>query len=91
MSKVSYAVACLIAVGASSSVMAQGGPPKWTVGGLGLGYLSPFEAERTNDSGDTKVDFTGVPYIAYRGERLYIEGPGLGYRLIKPTDDPVQF
>lgn len=91
MKKMMLGVAGALLVGASSASLAQGGPPKWTVGALGMAYYSPFEAERTGDDGDTKLHYQAVPYVSYRGERFYIEGPGLGYRFIKQTDAPVQF
>lgn len=86
------AISALIGlVGGTSATMAQDGPPKWTVGAIGLGYYSPFEAERVDDDGSTNVYFTGAPYIAYRGERFFIDGTQLGFHVIKPTDEGTQF
>ena len=67
-----FASGALIRAGAS----AQGGPPKWTVGGIGLVYDSPFGAEGTN--------FNAFPYISYRGDRFYLQGLEAGYRLLPP-------
>ena len=69
------ALACTCIAGAAS---AEDGPPKWTVGGLGLIYQSPFGAEGTS--------YNGVPYIAYRGERFYLEGTELGYHLMPAAE-----
>ncbi len=58
---------------------AQEGPPKWTVGGIGLLYDSPFGAEGTS--------FNAFPYISYRGERFYLQGLEAGYRLLPPPEN----
>lgn len=85
-------IGTLIGVGAvPAAVQAQDGPPKWTVGAIGMGYLSPFEAERYNADGDTKVNYMGAPYVAYRGERFFIEGTQLGFHVIKPSNADTQF
>ncbi len=68
-------VSSCITVGAA----AQDGPPKWTVGGIGLLYESPFEAEGSS--------FNAFPYVAYRGERFYLEGLELGYRLLPQPEN----
>lgn len=66
------------------AVSAQDGPPKWSVGALGMGYVTPFAAE------DNQI--TVVPYVAYRGERFFIDATGLGYRLVKPQENaPLSF
>jgi outer membrane protein len=64
----------------------RGGPPRWSVGAVGLAYRSPFEAENTNSNGDEKIHYTAVPYIAYRGDDFYLEGLEMGYHLMKPAD-----
>jgi outer membrane protein len=62
-----------------TAVWAQGGPPKWTVGGIGLLYDSPFGAEGTN--------FNAFPYISYQGERFYLQGLEAGYRLLPQPEN----
>ncbi|TNE67547.1 MAG: MipA/OmpV family protein [Alphaproteobacteria bacterium] len=56
-----------------------GGPPKWSVGALGLYYATPFAAEDDQ--------YMAVPYVAYRGERFFIEGTELGFHLMQPSED----
>ncbi len=84
MKTASLVTICIVAgfLGASPTVHAQDKAPKWTVGALGMGYYSPFAAERK----DAKV----VPYISYRGERFYVQGLEMGYRFIKPSDSDLQ-
>lgn len=69
---------CITAITAGAA--AQGGPPKWTVGGIGLLYESPFEAEGSS--------LKAFPYVSYRGERFYFEGLELGYRLLPKPSNP---
>lgn len=64
-----------------------GGPPKWTVGVIGLANRSPYELENTDADGDVKVNYRAFPYVAYRGDRFFIEGMELGYHLVKPRED----
>lgn len=78
-------------LGGVSAASAQEAAPKWTVGAIGLGYYSPFEAERKDADGSTNVDFSGAPYVAYRGDRFFIEGTQIGYHVIKPTEADTQF
>ncbi|MFC3050848.1 MipA/OmpV family protein [Kordiimonas pumila] len=52
---------------------AQDAAPKWSVGAIGLYEASPFAAEGS--------ELEAFPFVAYRGERFFIEGPMLGYRL----------
>ena len=72
-----FVSSCIIV---SSGVSAQDGPPKWTVGGLGLLYDSPFGAEGTS--------FNAFPYVSYRGERFYLQGLEAGYRLLPAPENP---
>lgn len=65
----------------------RGGPPKWSVGAIGLANRSPFELENTSADGGEKINYRAFPYIAYRGERFFIEGLELGYHLIRPERD----
>ena len=63
---------------------AQDGPPKWSVGAIGAGYITPYEAE------DNQLSI--FPYVAYRGDRFFIDATRLGYRLIKPQEGaPLSF
>ena len=68
---------CFVTGGVAAQ--AEGGPPKWTVGGIGILYDSPFGAEGTS--------FNAFPYISYRGERFYLQGLEAGYRLLPPPQD----
>lgn len=65
---------------------ARQGPPRWTVGALGLVNRSPFELENTDADGDEKYQNMVVPYIAYRGDNFYLEGLEAGFHLLKPAD-----
>ncbi|WP_308909091.1 MipA/OmpV family protein [Pseudokordiimonas caeni] len=56
-----------------------GGPPRWSVGAIGLYYDTPFAAEDN--------EFQAVPYVAYRGDRFFIDATALGYHLIKPDEE----
>ncbi len=56
-----------------TSAQAQGGPPKWAVGGMGLYRTTPFEAE--------KNEINAFPYLAYRGDRFFIQGRHLGVHI----------
>ena len=68
------------------------GPPKWTVGAIGIVGKSPFEAENTDADGNAKYGYKVFPHIAYRGERFFIEGLSVGYHLLKPSEqDSLQF
>ncbi len=73
---VGMAGAVLACTGASAQ---EGGPPKWSVGGIGLYSTSPFALE--------DGEFNAFPYIAYRGDRFFIEGTELGFHLLKPAED----
>jgi len=66
-------------IGALSPAYGQDGPPKWSVGVLGLANKTPFEAEKNS--------VKPIPYVAYRGDRFYIQGLELGYKLLKPSED----
>ncbi|WP_262691907.1 MipA/OmpV family protein [Kordiimonas aestuarii] len=71
-------VFCCLLIG--GAVYGQDGPPKWTAGGIGLLYESPFGAEGTS--------FNAFPYVSYRGERFYLQGLEAGYRLLPPRGNP---
>lgn len=76
---VRMAAGAAVATGVGTAALAQeGGPPKWSVGALGLFNDSPFAAE------DSEIN--AVPYIAYRGERFYLEGLEAGFRLLPPAE-----
>lgn len=62
----------------ATAVQAQGGPPKWAVGAVGLYRTTPFQAE------DNEVN--AFPYLAYRGDRFFIEGRQLGVHIRRPDD-----
>lgn len=74
-------LATLAMAGISLTATAQeeGGPPRWSVGALGIAYATPFEAEKT--------DYLPVPYLSYRGDRFFIDGTGMGYHLLKPAEN----
>jgi outer membrane scaffolding protein for murein synthesis (MipA/OmpV family) len=52
--------------------------PRWTIGALGVASTSPFEAEAGSPRHEREVDITGFPYIAYRGDKFFIDGIGIG-------------
>lgn len=60
------------------AAQAQGGPPKWAVGGMGLYRTTPFQAE------DNEIN--AFPYLAYRGERFFIRGRQLGVHIRQAND-----
>lgn len=87
--QVSVVASVLFSVGHPQAIAQseeRAGPPKWSVGVLGLANRSPFEAENTDADSSNKVNYMAVPYVAYRGERFFIEGLELGYHLVKPQD-----
>lgn len=68
----------------SAPGQAQGGPPKWSVGAVGIYGTSPFALE--------DGEFNAFPYISYNGDRFFIQGLQMGYHLLKPADDvPLAF
>lgn len=74
------------APGAFAQQSEGGEAPKWSVGVIGLAGRSPFEAEHIAQDGDEKINYQVFPYVAYRGDRFFIEGMGLGYHLLKPSE-----
>jgi|GEM_PF-687422 len=68
----------MLSLALAFAAQAQGGPPKWAVGGMGLYRTTPFQAE---DS-----EFNAFPYLAYRGDRFFIQGRQLGVH-IRQADD----
>lgn len=85
------ALAAIVFTFDTTALMAEGegarqGPPRWTVGALGLVNRSPFALENTDaDGGDTYQNLV-VPYIAYRGDKFYLEGLEAGFHLLEPVD-----
>jgi len=67
----------LILAFAPSLAMAQD-VPRWTLGGVGLASTSPFEAEAGSPRHEKEVRITGFPYIAYRGDKFFLDGIGAG-------------
>ncbi|NVJ96988.1 MAG: MipA/OmpV family protein [Alphaproteobacteria bacterium] len=82
MTKARIIAAALVPFVACTAVWAQedGQEKKWSVGALGLVSVSPFAGE------DTEI--LPVPYLAYRGERFYLEGLEAGYHLVEPMRGP---
>jgi outer membrane scaffolding protein for murein synthesis (MipA/OmpV family) len=52
--------------------------PRWTLGAMGVASTSPFEAEAGSPRREREVHLLGAPYIAYRGDKFFMDGIGIG-------------
>ena len=63
-----------LAAGFPAETLAQGAP-RWSVGAAGLARTTPFAAEKD-------IDLGVYPYIAYRGDRFFLDGRMAGVHLL---------
>lgn len=52
--------------------------PRWTLGAMGVASTSPFEAEAGSPRREREAHVIGAPYIAYRGDKFFMDGVGIG-------------
>lgn len=81
-------VAGLLSLNGFSTATAQDSDEKkWSVGLLGLANRTAFNAFDADGREAEDVLYNAFPYVTYNGDRFFVDGMTIGYRLIKPHED----
>ena len=81
------ATTTLLTLGTTTKINANDDKKGISVGGIILGYHSPFEAENTKPNGDGKVSLNAFPYVSYYGDYFYIDGTEIGMNILSTGKD----